>query len=239
VTEQIRYEALTPDVRESGVLTDVFVFCQGDPLDRAVTKIGGLPYRSAKKEWPLDEDHAPLTFVAQICFSDSLDLVGNLPGDVLLIFARRVSVYQERSDALRFEWTQIGEPELVETAALPNTDWQLVPCYGEIYRTCDFPDAGNAFRRYSTSYLLNILEGTKIGGLPRWIQPPPSLQGRFLAAVGSIDVQPYAKRSYPLINVFEPISALDDQYYLMWGDVGTLYLFLSDDGQINWTCQCY
>ena len=53
----------------------------------SVTKVAGLPYRAAGLPWPLTDDGRPMTFLAQFCFEESRDLVGKLPGDVLLIFA--------------------------------------------------------------------------------------------------------------------------------------------------------
>ncbi|NQT13137.1 MAG: DUF1963 domain-containing protein [Planctomycetes bacterium] len=85
-------ERLRAEVREQvdwgpAVPVDVFVMATGEPRDRHVTKIGGLPYRPASKPWPKSQDRQPMTFLAQFCFADSKDLVGDLPGEVLLVFA--------------------------------------------------------------------------------------------------------------------------------------------------------
>src|SRR5581483_1820115 len=50
----------------AAVPVDVFVMAEGEPEHRDVTKIGGLPYRSAGQNWPVSDEGRPLTFLAQI-----------------------------------------------------------------------------------------------------------------------------------------------------------------------------
>ncbi|MEZ6144810.1 MAG: hypothetical protein R3B91_05105 [Planctomycetaceae bacterium] len=72
-----------------------------------VTKIGGIPYRPAGK--PLSNSKGePLTFVAQYCFSESTDLVGALPGDVLVFTSFGVHGRDRSEPLLHFEWYQLG-----------------------------------------------------------------------------------------------------------------------------------
>jgi hypothetical protein len=66
VLEQLRAEAYAADADTERAPTDVFVWYRGEPQDRAVTKIGGLPYVLSGKKWPLAPLGVPLTFVAQI-----------------------------------------------------------------------------------------------------------------------------------------------------------------------------
>ena len=83
VIEQYRDERAANLIVPERVETDVFVFAKGEPKTRAVTKVGGLPYWPKNRDWPCGKDGDPLTFLAQVCFADSHDLVGALPGDVL------------------------------------------------------------------------------------------------------------------------------------------------------------
>ncbi|MCG3131095.1 MAG: hypothetical protein FLDDKLPJ_01871 [Phycisphaerae bacterium] len=69
-----------------GTPADIFVWGLGEPSHPAGTKIGGVPYWPAKEPWPTDDAGNAMTFLAQICFADSRDIVGYLPGDVLLLF---------------------------------------------------------------------------------------------------------------------------------------------------------
>jgi hypothetical protein len=93
--------------------------------------------------------------------------------------------------------------------------------------------------RYRRSYLLGQIEGTKIGGLPRRIQYPEELPGRFLCALGS--VHPEARWSYPYVNVpdHRSSSRYDRSRNLIWDDVGSVYFFLDEQGQVRCTEQSY
>ena len=225
-----------------------------------------------------------MDFLGQFCFADSTDLIGSLPGDILLIFAD--GVYgKDWNDgevgALQFEWIKRSESRLIDASDIPQTRWELLPVYGEIHRTKDYlvGDLGDKAwwfillkhskspreffsglfarraleKRYRRTWGIPVIEGTKIGGIPRWIQYEEKLPGRFLCALGSvypvygIDADP---RPYPFTNVEGPLvrghkvfrtaeEVIPTDHLLMWGDVGTLFLFLDDCGIIHWTTQCY
>jgi hypothetical protein len=88
------------------------------------------------------------------------------------------------------------------------------------------------------NYTLAVLEGTKIGGVPRWIQPPEPQPGRFLGTLGPI--QPASNQPYPFINVPAPIATtvLYQRRDLMFGDMGSIYLFF-DGQEVRGVMQCY
>jgi hypothetical protein len=112
-------------------------------------------------------------------------------------------------------------------------------------------------KAYHQSWRIPIIEGTKIGGFPPWIQQAEELPGRFLCALGSIhpvyEIGPeddIIHRPYPFTNVEGPFvrgrrvfrtaeEEIPTDRLLMWGDVGSLFLFLSGRGDIHWTTQCY
>lgn len=217
---------------------DVFVFGLGEPAERHLTKIGGLPYFADERQWPTNSSGEPMTFVAQLCFADSCDLVGDLPGDVLLVFGS-----QEENDdmectwELSFEWMQLGQDDLVVQGNIPETDWKIVPCYGAIHRTCDYHPEG--FGKSVKDRMMAVVGGTKIGGIPKWIGEPENLPGRFIGTIGSIE--PSVGQPFPWLNVPEPIKTIADsagQNWLSWNMLGMLYLFLEKD-QIHWTTQSY
>jgi hypothetical protein len=121
VLEQLREEAFAflPDIER--VPTDIFVWNRGEPERRAVTRIGGLPYREAGKPWPIARSGTPMNFVAQFCFADSRDITPDLPGDILLFFAESKKwdkgvedydflwgVFDERDSETAFEWVALG-----------------------------------------------------------------------------------------------------------------------------------
>src|SRR5262249_19088597 len=126
---------------EEDEFTDAFLFVRGEPAIPFVTKVGGVPYRAAEVPWPAGEDGRPMTFLAQFCFSGSTDLVGELPGDVLLVFARDDQAYFSSifgdDDGLRFEWYPLGLQDFCAPSQVPDTPWKLLPCTGVAQRTSE------------------------------------------------------------------------------------------------------
>lgn len=234
VVEQIREEEFQRrGVRPSGVRTDVFVFSLTPPSRRDLTQIGGLPYWPASREWPVTDAGRPMTFLAQLSFLDSPEVRQGLPGDVLLVFTDPDSLLDP--EGLKFFWMSEGESALVTST--PGADWVPFACYGHLCPTHDYPEAEEWFDDYHSPYMLANLEGTKIGGAPRWIQYDGELPGRFLGTVGS--THPATRSPYPWVDTAEPIGGWSGPSdALMWGDVGMLYL--SWDGEkVHCTDQSY
>jgi Domain of unknown function (DUF1963) len=258
VVEQLRAEWLGRR-QLPGFLTDVFIFARGEPADRSVTKVGGFPFWPKARSWPAGKSGQPMDFLAQFCFADSSDLFDSLPGDVLIIFAdgRYGEDWHEGdAGALRFEWVNRSESRVVETGDIPASRWELFPVYGEIHRTKDYvmgEVTTELEKAYHQPWCIAVVEGTKIGGIPRWIQQAEKIPGRFLCSLGSVhpDYQVGSiRRTYPFTNFEGPLvrrrrgfrageEEIDGDRLLMWDDVGSLFLFLDDDGRIHWTIQCY
>jgi hypothetical protein len=76
------------------------------------------------------------------------------------------------------------------------------------------------------------LEGTKIGGIPRFIQAGEPPDGKFIASFGSLIPTCFAP--YPLVNQIEPLESYLSPGELVWGDAGCLYFSMNDDGSVNW-----
>ena len=220
VNEQLRAEAIAAGERPvRRVPTDVMVWAMGEPTNRAVTKIGGLPYRPADVVWPTDENGEPLRFIGQLCFADSRDILPGLPGDVLLVFGDENALVEE-PEHLVFEWWPLTTVPLV--SEVPAVDGALGIYHAHLHRTDDWDDA--------------MFEGTKIGGLPKFIQEVPDISGTFIGTLGSISV-PDDQR-HPFVNAAEPRGCSDDND-LMIGDMGSLYLFVRSDGSIAACSQFY
>lgn len=234
VIQQLRDEAKSALQSLPTTDTDVFVFSRGEPARRDITKIGGLPYWPRKAKWPRRFLGKPKTFLAQFCFSDSKDITGALPGDVLLVFGEGGPANNIMSDSLVFLWRSLGETDLVSEPDVPDDCFTVMPCYGTLYRTVDYAANDGGVDR------LMAIEGTKIGGVPYWIQYPEPAAGRFLCALGS--VQPDCRREYPWLNVRKPITEFQECHsptMLMWGDAGSLYLYIDSRGNICPVMQCY
>lgn len=224
--------------------TDVFAFALGEPERREATRYGGLPYRPKGEEWPTSGSGQPMTFVGQVCFADSRDVepVGRLPGDVLLVFGdteKIVRWLESDPAALSFEWRRVGEVEdPVADEEVPKTGWEIEPCRGVIHRAHDYPE-----RRYDQFDIddphrsARVIGGTKIGGIPPWLQDEEPLPGVHLCTLAP--VWPRFGDPYPFVNVEE--AATSDSPYLnrlmTWGNWETVYVFVGDDGGLSWVLQ--
>jgi len=225
--------------------TDVFVFQEGRPPRRDLTQIGGLPYRARNAPWPRDRDGAPMTFVAQLRFAESKDIVPSIPGDILLIF-----VDASWPDEVKCEWRSLGSEDLVESDDVPEPGWNFVHCWGHRYRSCDYCDESGAFE----SPRLSVSRAVKIGGCPALpmvecdmdqltgrpvkgsIRRAPLIgkPDRFLCRLNSIC--PTTGVSYPWMNHPEPLE-VDDLRLESGFDIGDgrgIDLFLDGEGREEW-----
>ena len=227
--------------------TDVFVFGAGEPEVPYLTKVGGRPYLAADKPWARTSKGEMMSFVAQICFLDSRNLVGETPGDVLLIFGRtmpsryyRILDWEpEDDDSFQFEWVNVSETDTLR--APPEGTWEFNPYYTEIHRTTDLLDPDPFIRNGRDELVLlpSVLPTTKISGAPFWAQDEQELPGRFLGMLSDFDFP----TAYPLLNREEPLKHApygSEQWIEQWGKVPSLeaylYLFLDGD-EIHWTAQ--
>lgn len=227
ILEQLRRERSSATERTP---VDVFVWAEGEPPHPAGTKIGGRPFRSFSRPWP--QGHSgPLSFVAQICFADSRDLV-RPPADVLLIFVDVDELDDGNENSFSLEWVSLDESDLVTD--LPANRWNLKPLHGVRHRTYDLLEIGELDLE---DYRFAYCEGTKIGGEPHWIQPDcDDHEGDFLASLGSVGFT--CLDNYPLVNREAPMAKHEQDELLMWGDMGALYILLRD-GVARSVLECY
>lgn len=239
--------------------TDVFIVSEGEPDRRDVTKVGGVPYRPANLPWPSFEGK-PLTFLAQFRFTESRDLVGDTPGDVLLVFADE-AVPSE----MVFEWYPLGLSDLIDSSQIPKPAWQFVTCYGVRYRTVDLPFSQSAIRnRFPDADFAHVYLSMKIGGIPAVMQgelfrnlekqhgreiktlpewPSFGMPGRYLCALSSILPKPGVP--YPFVNRERPYPLLrrsvveTEKTTLQIADAGSLYFWLDDDGQTGFWAESF
>jgi len=243
---------------QGGIPVDVFVQAIGEPARRDVTKVGGLPYRPADKPWPITPSGQRMTFVAQYRFAESRDIVGELPGDVLLVFMCDDDlVWPDEPWRVVFEWYPLGLDNLVERVAIPEPGWMFVTCYGVRCRTIDYVDEGAPkalqaiLPREVTEELppevaaLNLcrLEGMKVGGAPMWPLPDQvdarrDLPGRFLCSLATI--QPRIECPFPWTNHRDPIE-LDFSFRkdteLYWRDGAIVNVSIDEHNHLHWVAQ--
>jgi hypothetical protein len=126
-------------------------------------------------------DVAPaLNFLGQFNFADSCDLVGKLPGEVLLLFGD-----PSMAEVQYYEWQPLGLSNLMTAEQVPVPHYkgafEPAPCYGQILRTYDYPDARSQDR---DDYNIFCWNATRIGGKPHYAQGAgEDLPGRFLCCL--------------------------------------------------------
>ena len=239
---------------------DRFVFGEGEPPERHLTKVNGLPYRPRTKPWPTDGEGRQLTFVCQFCFADSRDHLSDLPGDVLLVFMKtRRSVFTQGNvpappiyeDSLLFEWYPLGLEDLVQDPPTPLLDFPK--CYAIRHRSLDYYD-DETFTEFLLSPLpeaalpthefwrTGMLRGftswpqMKIGGIPFHYKRPDLLERpRFLGGFESVVAVLIPE--FPACNELKS-DALDegisDESSFEIDHLLSLNFFLSDSGSADW-----
>jgi hypothetical protein len=235
--------------------TDRVLFGIGPSPKPESTKIGGKPFRS-DRPWPRGSDGAPLAFLMQLNMTESLDILGNLPGEILSVFVPISTDLWSRplvdffSEPLAFEWQQVAKAAL-QTEVPPDLALQLPEFWGATIRGSDYARFFDESRHlryqlfkdsklddWEEDVLLRAVfrhPGTKIGGLPYWYFPENnSAPGRFVAAFGG--VLPACDRPWPWLNRQEPISlrdSTDPRSSFLILDGGIINFFL-DDGQVKY-----
>lgn len=233
--EQLRAEG-DMRLRGEGVPTDVCIWSVGEPADAATTKVGGSPYRPTTEPWPSTKDGSPMALLAQFNFSDSLDVLSPiqpsaLPGNILLLFTTGPHLYSDwdpdEKETWALEWHRVVPHAVVPTAKHIH---DLTPTYATLHRTMDYPDS-------QVDDNLNVIWGTKFGGIPPYQQGNPDLPGTSLCTLASIN--PFGNR-WPMLNV--PVNPKGDNYLdpklLMMGDLGSAYFNLDKRGRVHWSADC-
>lgn len=108
-------EKVTIENPHNGVRTanDIVFWTSVPPSKPYLTRTGGAPFRDAHLPWP-QKHGVDLTFIGQICFLDSIDLLPPLPGNLLLMFASHLNEITEggpddKETGLYLEWVTISE----------------------------------------------------------------------------------------------------------------------------------
>jgi len=239
---------------EKGHPTDVFAWAWGESSNVAQTRIGGVPFLPTRYDWPMDGKERPMHFIAQFNFSDSLDLVPALPGDVLLIFVPQYyfdvddidpddpteTIYLEVENA-HFLFAHSDSDAVYSAAEMPSTNSQLWPLHGQILRSTDRPDVYDEYVAPHNSQVGGmfvdppaVLCASKIGGCPTWVQEEPdneSLNGSetFLCQLISdrsdlFNCNPYSGYPAPFSEDFESRNKT-----LVIADMGTMYIYWNGD----------
>lgn len=260
VNEQLRREGFGEDVPRNGVGTDVFAWGKGEPPLAYLTKIGGIPFRDRNKPWPRESDGRTRLFLAQLSFVDSRERFSKrLPGDLLLFFSDAAS-----DDGVVTEWVSADEPSPLRPSDVPpeflrptlpkdfvpHPAWgdkplpkswtePLVVLHGFLHRSYDYPGAEAQLGAYGRPWNLAVFEGTKIGGVPRFIQGSERGADDFLGALGSVSVA--TDQRFPWVNEERARTWSENmsENLLGFGDMGSLYLFQRMFDGVHATMQSY
>jgi len=256
IREQACRLASTKGTLGPSVPTDVFVWADILLRDRPwLTRIGGRPWRPKGRPWPKDESGIPLTFLGQICFADSKDLLPfEIPGDVALIFGQNRSGWISINEGSALEWSplRVDEPddglEHPWTAALPFeyqgvlhrtrqfTDWDLPR---EPFKAAGFENAG---------FQISQIQATSIGTFSSLPQGWPFTEGDGCSLVCTLSSF-YFDDEWPLCDVPRvPRSIAPKGHEVdMWnmhaldfgvGDAGCIWVYRTKSGEFKLDSAC-
>jgi len=241
LTEQLRQRAGFQHHRDTKPV-DVLLPAWGEPSVPFASKVGGVPY-IRRGEWPLGQDGQPLVFHAQLCFADSRDQlpVPELPADVLLIFEE----FGEEMDTefplsgLHFEWREIGIPRkhLMQAEDMPREPtW--TPTHFHRFRSFESDETRSVDHPRGPIWVSGAYTATKIGGIPVHLQGAEEAEGLGIHLASLHSINP-GDRDYPFPNLPQaPWKNPWDAGLLNFGDIGTLYLYVSAKGVICGLMQC-
>ena len=249
---RVQFGITAPDA----VPCDLFVWGIGEPPDRRLTRVGGMPWLPKAIPWPTFGGKAA-TFLCQFDFRDSKDLTGQLagktlPGDLLLVFvAGEYSALTGDENELQFVWVSAEETEIHTDNDVPDPahPFEFVTAWGVRYRgedvpsqwdkAYDIPDEAASGRLWA----LPVLWGTKIGGVPYHSQEnhyevPSDYLCQLVSIQASNTTWPWVNQESPLPEGFGDDGIYGDKQHLMIGDMGELTLFLRDDGTVTVDSAC-
>lgn len=235
---------------------DLFVWGIGEPPDRRLTRVGGVPWLPKRMPWPTI-GKTVTTFLCQFDFRDSKDLTGqlageSLPGDLLLVFvAGEHSALMADQRELRFVWVSAEETDVYTRDDVPaaTKPFNFVTAWGARYRSEDIPskwDKAYDIPKEAASgrlWMLPVLWGTKIGGVPYDSQenldePPPNYLCQLCSIQASSTSWPWVDAEKPLDDRYGDDGVHGDKHSLMIGDMGELTLFMRADGTITAQSAC-
>lgn len=256
--EQLRDEQVRPQVaanpdRWRVIPSDLFLWRETPHSEPWLTQIGGQPYRSKSTPWPKSKAGAPLTFIAQLSFVDSQDIVPfKLPGDVLLIFFSD----PERSE-VHLEWIKKGAGEALTIDDCPAPSFPVPKLFGV---RCRIQEYEEQIEGDNADYIIDseaepppgnlfVSQATKIGVAPYLIQgyhEHPELTP--IAVLNSLELiglhesrrQPLVDRDSLPVQKHRPEEPYGwGAYEMMFDDVGSVYIYANETGETSWSCDSY
>jgi hypothetical protein len=213
LAEQARRLARSHGSLGPSVPADVFVWAsKGNPEKPWLTRIGGEPWRDKNKPWPKDSQGVPLTFLGQICFLDSMDIVPfALPGEVALFFGTSTAGWITPNVGV-IEWSNRDIPDRFG-ADIPWTGLLPMELHGVIHRTVQYtkhqlteaPFQRAGFKQ--GGFGIDSIQSTLISAHASCPQRWPFGEGESLVAMLSSF---YFNRRWPLCDVPRGLMAVNE-----------------------------
>lgn len=211
------------------VPVDMFLLSLGEAPHRDCTKIGGLPFWPRGRQWPkatavalppfpmgptlprVTPAGAPLPFLAQFCFRESVDIIGDTPEDLLLLFGDKdvpwTIVGKWQSSKCRSRLVDCNDiPVASPTPTFWGTPWRtehlLIPVANSGVTSVDLADG----TWVSDLWFICELLGMQISPypfFPRWGHRP-NAQERAVCSLCSVFPRP--GQPWPFLNRSEPLT---------------------------------
>lgn len=238
--------------------TDFLVLNYGRTNDRTATQMGSPPFFPASKPWPV-RDGKPMRFFIQVNFSNSKDILPELPGDILVIFVTH-ETYAYIPEEIHVEWFDLRESNLMPADRTHVCDWEhwtFGGCWGVPYRTFDVLETKPVILQAGRAYPIvdEVLgaytclfyhaarwSGMKIGGYPSFHYPDQELadlnrEQRLIFSYGAI--YPSPTYPYPWLNRPTPHEreelCVDSPYCMNVMDGFEMFVFLDGANRVTIT----
>jgi hypothetical protein len=221
---------------------DIIVWSWGEGSDLRRSRVGGRPVWPKGVAWPKGRKGKPMKFLCQICFADSLDILPELPGDLLVVLSEdgEDSLFPDRFDksynerGMNFQsrngyiwqcyWLKLSDD--LQVIDHPLVRSEHAPVHGSLFRfneafEYDGSTENIVIPDWAVSlgaYQLFPMQATKIGGDPPWIQGVDKPDGyQFIGTICSY----FFTHAFP--NA--PVGWLGKYTDLNLGDQGIINLF--------------
>ncbi len=245
---------------------DVYVMAYGPSPRQDITLLGNVPYRPASVPWPVSQTTGRnLTFICQFRVTESKDILGELPGDIVLMFAETPNWGD--ADPPIFEWWPLDIPEedLIEAKNMPVAAFDVPPCYGFRCRYSDllnehfldlaldvigqlprvkldgeFDPANERIRGYVRGWVWQI-GMIKVGGVPTIEHRMKVIHedlccGKFIAQVPSVLADASYRYTWLNCETEKDFDRFPESSSLIWPDEVIVGIFIDSNGQTVARC---
>lgn len=241
-----------PSVREALVNPspcDICLYAIGQPEAPESTHLGGAAWIPSGMDRPIDDTGEPAVFLAQVYFGDSADIIAsNLPGVALQIYSSLgeepwATGWEDEGEDLILVWLTSDQLQHGEWHPHPDGRTPCAPVCCHLNRAVDFGHIESAdSTERDEAEQFRVLDGTKIGGRPVWIQSSEedhSPEDQLICAIGSM-YHITARCRDVFINEpsLSPAALKKLGGSPCWGDMGIINVMRRPTGEFHTTFEC-